>query len=147
MDLTLPTWLHDVGQTLLTLLPGGLLTAWSLWAVDWRKAWPVLAAGGWLPLVLIGFMAAYVWARVWPTNALVLGLVVVPNFLWQLGSVAILIGVVLFCGWLQTRSGWGPPEISFEPPAHERGHELGHGHSDIVHDEHAPVHTNGHTAH
>ena len=76
MDLTAPAWFYDVGQTLLKLLPGGLLTVWCLWAVNWRRTWPVLAAGGWVPLVLIGLMAAYVWSLVWPTNALVLGLFV-----------------------------------------------------------------------
>jgi hypothetical protein len=149
MDLTAPAWFYDVGQTLLKLLPGGLLTVWCLWAVNWRRTWPVLAAGGWVPLVLIGLMAAYVWSLVWPTNALVLGLFVVPNQLWQLGSVAVLIGVVLFCGWLQTRYGWEPPEISLEPPAHGHGHDHGHGPEAHAHHEAIPavVQTNGHAAH
>jgi hypothetical protein len=156
MDPNLPPWLNDLGRTLLTLLPGGVFTAWCLWAVNWRRLWPVLAAGGWVPMVLIAVMGAYVWSKVWPTDALVFGLFVVPNRLWQLGSAGILVGIALFCGWLQVRYGWGPPEIELEPPAH--GHEVGHahppeheleyGHSDVVHDEQpAPTQTNGHAAH
>src|SRR5262249_30749969 len=101
MDLTLPTWLQQLGWILLKLLPGGILTVWCLWAVNWRKAWPVLAVGGWVPLVLIGVMAAVVWSRVWPYDVIVLWFLPVPNGLWQFGAVAILIGVALFCGWLQ----------------------------------------------
>ena len=44
MDLNLPTWLHDLGRTGLTLLPGGVFTVWCLFGVNWRRAWPVLAA-------------------------------------------------------------------------------------------------------
>jgi hypothetical protein len=144
MDFTLPPWLHEFGTIMLRLLPGGLLVAWCLWAVNWRKTWPVLAAGGWVPLVLIGIMGAVIWAFVWPRDMIVLGFFLVPNGLWQLGSVAILLGVALFCGWLQTRSGWAPPEISFEPPAH-----AAHGHDDHGHHDHAPavVTTNGHPTH
>jgi hypothetical protein len=117
MELTPPTWPHELGRLLTKLLPGGLLVVWCLWAVDWRKLWPVLAAGGWVPLVLIGLMAAVVWALVWPYNVIVLGILPVPNGLWQVGAVAVLLGVALFCGWLQTRGGWAPPEITFDPPA------------------------------
>jgi hypothetical protein len=131
MDLTTPPWLAQFGWIMTKLLPGGILTAWCLWAVDWRKAWPVLAAGGWVPLVLIGAMAAAVWALVWPTDVIVLGFLPVHNGLWQIGSVTILIGVVLVCSWLQTRLGWAPPEITFESPpaAAVHGHDH-HGHGD-----------------
>ena len=44
MDPNLPPWLNDLGRTLLTLQPGGVFAAWCLWAVNWRRLWPVLAA-------------------------------------------------------------------------------------------------------
>ena len=79
MELASPTWLQQLGWLLTKLLPGGILVAWCLWAVDWRKLWPVLAAGGWVPLVLIGLMAAVVWALVWPSNVIVLGFLPGPE--------------------------------------------------------------------
>src|SRR5439155_25968554 len=103
-----------------------------------------LAAGGWVPMVLIAGMAAFAWSRVWPSRATVLGVLVVPNFLWQIGSAALLIGVALFCGWLQVRYDWEPAEISLEPPAHgpgqeEHGHEH-HGHAVLSHNGHTTTH-------
>src|SRR5262249_24640148 len=99
--------------------------------------------GGWLPLVLIAVMAALVFSAVWPSSVVVLGVLVVPNFLWQLGGTALVIGVALFCGWLQVHYGWQPPEIRVEPPAHDHGH----GHHGHDHHDHAVVSHNGHTAH
>jgi hypothetical protein len=109
------------------LLPGGLFTAFCLLAIDWRKAMPVIRAGGWLPLVLLGMMAAFVCSLVWPSPAIVLGMILVPNFLWQLGSAAVLLGVALTCAVLQARYGWAPPEIDLEPPAHVHHDDHDHG--------------------
>ncbi len=144
MDFSLPTWLYEVGRTLTRLLPGGILVAWCLWAVNWRRLWPVLADGGWAPLVLIGLMAAACWSLIWPVDAVVFGFLRVPNGLWQVGSAGVLIGVALFCGWLQTRWGWSPPEIVLEPPAHA---PAPHGHDDHGHAEPAPAVTNGPPTH
>ncbi len=133
MDFTAPPWLHEFGRIMLRLLPGGVFTAWCLWAVNWRKMWPVLAAGAWVPMVLVGIMAAVVWTHVFPSNVLVLGFIPVANGLWQLGAVAVLIGVALTCGWLQTRYGWYPPDISFDPPPpvplHDHVHADDHSHA------------------
>lgn len=113
--------------------------AWCLFAINWRKMWPTLAAGSWVPLTLLLAVSALVWSRILPSE-LDLSLVVVPNFWWQLAAVGLMTGVAFFCGWLQVRYGWYPKEISVEPAA---GH--GHGH----HDHHAPdtqVHTAAHDA-
>jgi hypothetical protein len=112
------------GMTVVRFLPVLAFVAWCLWGIDWRKAWPVLAEGGWIPLVLIGAMAGFVWAFVFPTPAIVFGFIPMPNYLWQLEAVGLLICLALACGWLQTRLGWHPPEISFEPPpaAHDDHH-------------------------
>jgi hypothetical protein len=117
----------DVVITILWFLPLVAFLAWCLWGVDWRLAWPILTVGGWVPLVLIGIMVGVVWAFVVPSPALVFGFVYVPNLLWQLGAVALLISLALFCGWLQGQLGWYPPVVSFEPPP-------------PVHDDHHSAH-------
>src|SRR5215207_8887702 len=107
-------WWHDTARTLARYLPVLALIVWCLWAVNWRKAWPVLAAGGWVALVLIAVMGAVVWSLVFPVPLGVAG-VLVPNGLWQTAAVTLLVGIVLACGWLQTWLGAHPPELSFEP--------------------------------
>jgi hypothetical protein len=124
----LPEGLARVFTTLLHLLPGGLWCAWWLWAVNWKKAWPVLAEGAWAPVVLLMLMAAMVWSRIAPSPCDCLGFVTVPNGWWQLGSVAALVATALFCGWLQGYFGWTPREVSVEPPPAATGHGHGHGH-------------------
>jgi hypothetical protein len=121
--------LGRVFATLLYLLPVGLWWAWWLWAVNWTKAWPVLAQGAWAPVVLLMLMATMVWSRIAPTPCDCLGFVTVPNGWWQLGSVCALVATALFCGWVQGYFGWTPTEVSVQPPpaAHGDGHAP-HGH-------------------
>lgn len=126
MEPMLADWPPPTGRVLISLLPMGILVVWFLLAVDWKKAWPVLAAGGWAPLVLIGLMGAYVWTLVWPRD-LHLPLGYLDNGLWQFLAAALLIGVVLLCGWLQSRWGHAPPEFNLDEPAHHGGD---HGHHD-----------------
>jgi hypothetical protein len=116
MNWSVPDWLPAMTPNVLRVALLVLFVAWWLWGVNWRRAWPVLAEGGWVPLVLVGIMAGFVWSRISPSDMIVLGLFVVPNVVWQFGAVALLIGMVLFCGWIQTRYGWYPPEIRLEPP-------------------------------
>ena len=56
--------LARVGGVLLALLPWAVWCAWWLCAVNWRKAWPMLAEGGWVPAVLLVVMAGASWAAV-----------------------------------------------------------------------------------
>jgi hypothetical protein len=100
-----------------------------LWAVNWKRLWPVLAEGAWAPAVLLLAMATLVWSRL---ESGALG--------WQLAWVGSLAGVALFCGYLQGRFGWAPPEIVLEPapegehdPLHAHIH--GHNHADDTHAE------------
>jgi hypothetical protein len=130
---------NDLGQVLLLLfrlllliLPLGLWCLFWLLAVNWRVMWPVLAQGAWAPVVLLAVMAALVWSRLQAEPCNCLGFVSVPNFWCQLGDVALLIGVALFCGWLQGLLHWSPPEISLEPPP-EPAHGLEHAHGDAHH--------------
>jgi hypothetical protein len=120
--------------------------AWWLWGVNWRRVWPVLAAGAWVPVALLAVVAALVWSRLDPNSLPLtlwpdLGPVEIVNFWWQLGAVVLLAGIALFCGWLQGVFGWEPQEISFELPdiddTHGHEHPVGtlHGHDAAHADE------------
>jgi hypothetical protein len=103
--------------------------AWWLLAVNWRKTWPVLAQGGWAPVVLLVLMAALVWSRLAPAEWPLAPSAVVPNFWWQLVFVSLLAASALFLGWVQGVFGWCPAEINLEPPAVPAGaHDHGHHH-------------------
>jgi len=138
-------------EKLLPLLPGGLWCAWWLWCVNWKKAWPVLAQGGWVGVLLLMFLGALAWSNITPSPCNCLG-IRVGNFWWQLGSVSALTAVALFCGWLQGQLGWEPAEVSFEPAAGHDAHAHVHVHTrtgddpgqamDIVDEE-----THGHGGH
>ena len=115
--------------------------AWVAFAIDWRKMWPALRGGAAIPLVLIATMSAFVWGFLSPREATFLGNSV-PNFAWQLIASALLLGLFLFCGWLQMRYSWSPPEIELEP-ANVHGH--GHGHDDHHQTQHGDTsHGSGH---
>jgi hypothetical protein len=98
---------------------------WCLWGVNWRNAWPVLAHGAWLPLGFLAVVVALVWSQIAPGEGNFIGLATVPNFWWQLGDVAMILALFLFCGYVQTMYGWAPAEIELDPPveaAHSHGH-------------------------
>jgi hypothetical protein len=103
----------------LYLLPFVIWCAWWFGAVNWNRAWPMLAGGGWVPVLLLMVVAAFVWAHVTPA-----AWGPVPNGWWQCGIIGGLAALALFCGWLQGSFGWAPEEMSLEPPpvAHG-GHE------------------------
>jgi len=100
---------------------------WWLWAVNWRRCWEALAQGAWAPVVLLMLIVALAWSRLQPAPCECLAVVTIPNFWWQLGYVALLVAVALFCGWLQGVFHWTPAEIDLEPPVH--GFEHVHDHS------------------
>jgi hypothetical protein len=115
------TWL---GQTLAVLLPLLLWCAWWLGGVNWTKAWPVLASGGWVPVLLLMAVATLAWSRIETDHP---GWLALPNVWWQLVCVCGLVAIALFSGWLQGYFGWAPAEIDLEPPAHA-GHGDAHAH-------------------
>ena len=101
--------------------------AWWLLAVNWERTWPVLARGGWAPVVLLVLIVALVWSRLAPADLPLAPTAVVPNLWWQLIAVSLLAASALFLGWLQGVFGWRPAEISLEPPAAPAGgHDHGH---------------------
>lgn len=112
----------------LWLLPGGLWCAWWLWCVNWKKAWPALAAGGWAVVVLLVFVSALAWSATFPVDSRRFLGVPLPGFWYHLVACSALALVALFCGWVQDRMGWAPAEVSFDPPAQEHGHHGPHGH-------------------
>jgi hypothetical protein len=122
----MPESLAGVLWVMLQLLPVGLWCAWWLWCVNWKKTWPVLAEGGWMPVVLLVLIVALAWSRIFPSQCTCLGFPI-ANFVWQLGGVTALVLMALFCGWVQGQLNWTPPEVSFEPsPTEDAGH---HGHA------------------
>jgi hypothetical protein len=111
-------WLPGVLFPLLLLV---LWCAWWLGCVNWKNAWPVLAEGGWMPVVLLMLMVALGWSRISRSTCNCLGFPI-ANFFWQLLGVTGITLLALLCGWLQSRLGWTPAEVSFEPPPQEHGH-------------------------
>jgi hypothetical protein len=96
--------------------------AWWLWGVNWQKVWPVLARGAWVPLLLLMVLGAAGWSAMNPIDCHG-----IPNFWWQLGDIALLVGATFLCGWLQRIFGWAPAEVDLDPPASVEGAH-GHGH-------------------
>jgi hypothetical protein len=116
--------------------------AWWLWGVNWQKLWPTLSRGAWAPLVLLTVIAALAWAEIAPATWHG-----IPNFWWQLGASGLLVGLALFCGWLQGVFGWTPPEMNLGA-ATASVHNHGHG-DDSIHDtthihDHGPEHAHSH---
>jgi len=129
MDQIEPSWWAENGRLVARIALIAVLAAWCLWAVDWRKAWPVLAAGGWAPLVLIGIIAAAVWSLIWPVPATFFGTFTIRNGFWQPMVVGLLVGLILFCGWLQSRWTYAPPEFNLDEPAHTVHDASAHDHA------------------
>jgi hypothetical protein len=120
---------EQVSAVLKIVVPLGLWVVFWLCAVNWQKTWPVLAAGGWAPLVLLVLVSAAVWSRLDSAPCTALKFVSIPTFWWQLGAVGGLTALALFCGWVQQTMGWTPPEYAVEPPpAEDHGHAHGHDH-------------------
>lgn len=117
---------NNLLSVLLALLPWVLWCVVWLFAVNWRKAWPLLVAGGWAPAVLLLVMSSMAWAMIDARPCNCLGFMTVPNGWWQLGYVGTLAALALVCGWVQGYFAWTPLEISTEPPLEAHGHEEHH---------------------
>ena len=71
-------------------------------------------------------LAALVWSALEPAQVSFFDVLTIGNFWWQLGAVGLVVGLALFCGWLQGIFGWAPAEVSLEPPVH--AHASDHAH-------------------
>jgi hypothetical protein len=102
------------------LTPGLLLllvwVAWWLGCVNWKKAWPVLREGGWLPALLLLILAALVWSQIAPGDWTPAEPLTLPNFWWQLAALIGLAAVAGLCGWVQGLLHWGPVEPESSSP-------------------------------
>ena len=116
--------------------------SWWLWAVNWRRTFPVLVSGAWAPLVLLILVSALVWSRIAPSRTDFFGVFTLANFWWQLEAVSLYVGIALFCGYLQLYFQWSPPEVSFDPPT---SHEA-HGHDAHGHDSHGHGSSHAHSS-
>jgi hypothetical protein len=128
MDLN--EFLAHCGKVLLVVTPYALWCVFWLFAVNWKKAWVVLAQGAWGPLTLLIVTVPFVWSRIAWSSCNFLGILTIPNFWWQLGAVLLFVGLAFFSGWLQGYLHLTPAEMALEPPpvAHGHGHDHGHGH-------------------
>lgn len=82
--------------------------AWSLFGINWKKAWPVLAQGAWAPLGLALVLVAMAWSQMTPAA---------PHFWWKLAKIGFVVAASFFCGWVQGYFGWQPAEVNLEPLA------------------------------
>jgi hypothetical protein len=99
-----------------------LLIVWlalCLFAINWKRVWPVLAQGAWAPLVLAMVLVAMAWSQMTPAA---------PRFWWKLGEVTLVVVASFLCGWVQGYFGWQPAEISLEPAQHAAD---GHAHHSV----------------
>jgi hypothetical protein len=122
----LPEWLTNVIEILVWLLPLGLWVVWWLLAVNWKKAWAVLAEGAWLAVLLLIFLSSLVWSHIDQSKLTITGVGTVSSLWWRIGCVCALTLIALFCGWLQGALGLTPPEMELEPAeAHDNKNGLG----------------------
>lgn len=88
------------------ITPWVALLAWVgfwLFAVNWVKLRKLLLEGGWVGLLLMGFMAIVVWTAIAPPSGgyhYVLGLTL-TNFVGKTVYVTILMCILLLCGSVQ----------------------------------------------
>ena len=127
---------------LVPLIPLAVWIAFWMFGVNWVKLRSVLLQGGWIGLVLLGFLAVLIWGTVAPPPSGAhhfLGLTL-GNFVGKTVLVTTLICVMFLCGSVQLSGACGSlcqfeepaPEIGFHGPGdHGAGHggDAGHGES------------------
>jgi ABC-type nickel/cobalt efflux system permease component RcnA len=121
--------------------------AFCLFGIHWKKASAALTEGAWIPLALLLVFTALLWSQFAPSELSVWGFFNLPNFLWQLVAILTVVGVGLFCGWVQFRYHWFPQDVPVGPPEHGHGHADHHdahhghdGHSEAAHGHHEAAH-------
>jgi hypothetical protein len=133
--------LESAEAILIVVAPYGLWFLFCLFAINWKKMWPTLAEGAWVPLLLLLVLVALEWSRIRETEMTILGVIVVGNFWWQLLAVGLIAALGLFAGWVQNRYGWMPFDYPVAPVAH--GHDHVHAHANGGHDEHTAAQVHG----
>lgn len=126
---------HLVISILQLIIPWTPLVAWLafwLYAVNWVKLREVLAQGGWIGVVAIGFMMVLIWGVIAPPatgSHYLLGLTL-SNFVGKTVYVTALFTIMLLCGSVQLSGACGD-WATFPEPAAEDDH--GHGHDSHGH--------------
>jgi hypothetical protein len=140
--LQLLTALGDVivalGALLLPFIPLVVWVAYWLFGVNWAKLRVVLLQGGWIGLLLIGFVVVLIWGTVSPPQSgyhHFLGLTV-GNFVGKTMLVTTLICIMFLCGSVQL-SGFCGSWCQFDEPAAEpAAHADSHGNGSHMHASH-----------
>jgi len=94
------------------------LAAWIifwLFAVNWERLREVMVQGGWIPVVLIGFVMVLVWGTIAPPAGgahHLLGLKV-SNYVGKFIYVTVLLCIMFLCGAVQL-AGFLPACCRFE---------------------------------
>jgi hypothetical protein len=125
----------SIGRVLLPLLPLVAWVAYWTFGVNWTKLRSALLQGGWVGLVLLGFLAVLVWGTVAPPVSgahqffgLTLG-----NFVGKTVLVTALLCIMLLCGSVQLSGACGS-WCQFDEPAEDEGHHhAAHGDSHDAH--------------
>jgi hypothetical protein len=141
----MPHWVDGLLSLLIVLVPYALWTLYCLFAINWKKMWPTLAEGAWVPVLLLIVLIALVWSQIRASDMTLFGVIHVGNFWWQLGALLLLTGLGLFAGWVQDRYDWAPFDYAVEPAEHGHPHDHVHAHGHASGDEHAAPH--GHDDH
>lgn len=88
-----------------SLVPLGLWMAYWYFLVDWKSLRPVLARGGWLPALVLGYFAALFWSRIVPGPCTFFGLFPLENFWGHLLVVYCIFLLAGISGLLQSSLG------------------------------------------
>ncbi len=75
-------------------------TVFWLLAVDWVRLRQILLKGGWLGVMLIGFVMVVVWQQISPGSQAVLGLEL-DGYIEKLVYVTALLSLMFVCGAVQ----------------------------------------------
>jgi hypothetical protein len=131
----------SLGRVLLPLLPLVVWVAFWTLAVNWTKLRSALLAGGWVGLVLLGFLAVLVWGTVAPpaTGAHQFFGLTLGNFVGKTVLVTALICIMLLCGSVQLSGACGSL-CQFDEPSEEDAHHHSHGDSHSAHSTPAAAH-------
>ena len=126
---------HLVISILQLVLPWTPLIAWLafwLYAVNWVKLREVLAQGGWIGVLAIGFMMVLIWGVIAPpsTGAHYLFGLTLSNFVGKTVYVTTLLTIMFLCGSVQLSGACGN-WATFPEPAADDDH--GHGHDSHGH--------------
>ncbi|MEE3365373.1 MAG: hypothetical protein VX304_06980 [Planctomycetota bacterium] len=82
------------------VLPVLCWTVFWLFAVDWIRLRQILLKGGWLGVMLVGFVMVIVWQQISPGSQSVLGLEL-NGYIEKLVYVTALLSVMFVCGAVQ----------------------------------------------